>query len=328
MTAPIVLTCGEPAGIGLELSFQAWDVLHRELDFFLIADRRHVANIATDLPAVEISDPTETAAAMADGLPFMHHPFADPMTPGQPSRANAIGVIDVIRRAVDLVTDHKAAALCTNPIHKKALHDGANFGFPGHTEFLAHLGGVGRPVMMLTSPDLRVVPVTIHVALSQVPRLLTSELLSETLRITHEALQTTFAIAKPRIAVAGLNPHAGEGGAMGQDEIDMIAPVLASLNADGLNLTGPHSADTLFHAEARAHYDAAVCMYHDQALIPIKTLDFHGGTNITLGLPFIRTSPDHGTAFDLAGKGLANPSSLIAALRQAHSMASNAQEVG
>ncbi len=326
MIAPIALTCGEPAGIGLELSFRAWQVLRRELDFFLIADRRHVAQIATDLPAIEISDPSETAAAMAKGLPFLHHQFAETTTPGLPARANAIGVIKAIERAVSLVTSGQASAICTNPIHKKALHDGADFAFPGHTEFLAHLGGVARSVMMLTSPELRVVPTTIHVALSKVPDLLTAELLSETLRITHAALKTTFAIENPRIAVAGLNPHAGEGGAMGRDEIKLIAPLIARLNAEGLNLTGPHSADTLFHAEARVRYDAAVCMYHDQALIPIKTLDFHGGTNVTLGLPFIRTSPDHGTAFDLAGKGLANPSSLIAALRQAHSMAINASE--
>ncbi|NOX39962.1 MAG: 4-hydroxythreonine-4-phosphate dehydrogenase PdxA [Alphaproteobacteria bacterium] len=326
MTAPIALTCGEPAGIGLELSFWAWEVLRRDLDFFLIADRRHMAQTVTDLPAIEICDPSETAATMANGLPFLHHQFAETLMPGLPARANAIGVIDVIRRAVDLVRADQASAICTNPIHKKALHDGADFAFPGHTEFLAHLGGVARSVMMLTSPELRVVPATIHVALSKVPDLLTAELLSETLRITHAALKTTFAIENPRIAVAGLNPHAGEGGAMGQDEIKLIAPLIARLNAEGLNLTGPHSADTMFHAEARARYDAAVCMYHDQALIPIKTLDFHGGTNVTLGLPFIRTSPDHGTAFDLAGKGLANPSSLIAALRQAHSMAINASE--
>jgi 4-hydroxythreonine-4-phosphate dehydrogenase len=206
-------------------------------------------------------------------------------------------------------------------LHKKALKDGAGFAFPGHTEFLAHLAGVAHVVMMLASPKLRVVPVTIHIAVKDVPTALTPDLLEATIRITEAGLRRDFGIASPRLAVAGLNPHAGEGGAMGTEEITMIAPLLDRLRAEGFDLRGPASADTMFHARAREGYDVAICMYHDQALIPIKTLDFDGGVNVTLGLPFIRTSPDHGTAFDIAGKGIARPDSLIAALRLAAEMA-------
>ena len=237
--------------------------------------------------------------------------------PGQPDPRNAAAVIEVIARGVDLVMRGEASALTTAPIHKKALMDGAGFRFPGHTEYLAHLAGVERVVMMLACPDLRVVPTTIHIALADVPDALTPELLRDTIRITHAALRQDFGVTAPRIAVAGLNPHAGEGGAMGREEIDTITPVIEALRAEGLALSGPQSADTMFHAGARAGYDAAICMYHDQALIPIKTLDFDAGVNVTLGLPFVRTSPDHGTAFDIAGKGVADPSSTLAALRMA-----------
>ncbi len=215
----------------------------------------------------------------------------------------------------------RASALCTGPIHKKALYEGAGFAFPGHTEFLADLAGVSRVVMMLAAPGLRVVPVTIHMALSEVPGALNAGLLRDTIAITARALHERFGIGEPRLAVSGLNPHAGEGGAMGHEDAEVIAPVIEALRAKGMAITGPLPADTMFHADARARYDAAICMYHDQALIPLKTLDFHGGVNITLGLPFIRTSPDHGTALDIAGSGRANPASLIAALRMAHEMA-------
>ena len=204
---------------------------------------------------------------------------------------------------------------------QEALKDGAGFAFPGHTEFLAHLAGVDRVVMMLACDALKVVPVTIHIPIAEVPRTLTEDLLTDTIRITHEGLRRDFGLTAPRLAVAGLNPHAGEGGAMGDDEARLIAPVIARLRDEGLAITGPLPADTMFHPAARARYDAAICMYHDQALIPIKTLDFAGGVNVTLGLPFIRTSPDHGTAFDIAGQGKADPSSLIAALRMAREMA-------
>jgi 4-hydroxythreonine-4-phosphate dehydrogenase len=198
--------------------------------------------------------------------------------------------------------------------------EGAGFAYPGHTEYLAALGGVDEVVMMIASEQLRVVPATIHIALEEVPRALTPEKLRRVVEITHWGLRDRFGIAAPRIAISGLNPHAGEGGAMGRQELDWIAPLVAEMRAEGLDLRGPLPADTMFHAAARESYDAAVAMYHDQALIPIKTLDFDRGVNVTLGLPFVRTSPDHGTAFDIAGKGLANPSSMIEALKLAHRM--------
>lgn len=314
MTAPIALTCGEPAGIGPEIAAACWQALREDLPFFLIGDPAH---LPADLPVVEIAAPSEAAAAMAKGLPVLRHDFPAPATPGQPDPANAQGVIDVIARAVDLVQSGDAGAICTLPIHKKALKDGAAFAYPGHTEYLAALAGVENVVMMLACEELRVVPATIHIALSEVPQALTPEVLSETIRITEAALRRDFGLEQPRIAVAGLNPHAGEGGAMGEEELNWMNATIADLQAEGLDLTGPMSADTMFHARARAGYDAAVCAYHDQALIPIKTIGFDEGVNVTLGLPFIRTSPDHGTAFDIAGKGLANPSSTLHALRMA-----------
>ncbi|MFQ5438964.1 MAG: 4-hydroxythreonine-4-phosphate dehydrogenase PdxA [Paracoccaceae bacterium] len=320
MTAPVVLTCGEPAGVGPELSFSAWQTLRHDMVFFLIADLAQVARVASGRPFKEITDPQEAAAAMAHGLPVLNHRFPELVTPGQPMLENAPDVINVIRRGVDMVDCGKASAICTNPIHKKILKDGADFPFPGHTEFLAHLAGSERSVMMMTAPGLRVVPVTIHVPLSQVVDTLTPALLEETIRTVHEALVRDFGIENPRITVAGLNPHSGEGGTMGKEEKTLIGPVLHRLRADGHSIIGPLPSDTIFHAEARARYDVAICMYHDQALIPLKAIDFHGGVNVTLGLHFVRTSPDHGTALDIAGKGVANPSSLIAALRQAHEM--------
>ncbi len=320
MTAPIALSCGEPAGVGPEIAVTAWRQLGDSLPFFYIGDPRHLPDGA---PVVDIETPTEAADACRSGLPVLRHDFAAPATPGQPDPANAQGVIDVIARGVDLVQSGAAAALCTLPIHKKALKDGANFAYPGHTEYLAALASVERVVMMLACDALRVVPTTIHIAISEVPKQLTADLLADTIRITDSALRRDFGIAAPRLAVAGLNPHAGEGGAMGRKEIDLIIPVLDRLRSEGLSLDGPKSADTMFHPAARAQYDAAICMYHDQALIPIKTIDFASGVNVTLGLPFIRTSPDHGTAFDIAGKGLADPTSTIEALKMAAGMVAN-----
>ncbi|MEO5619400.1 MAG: 4-hydroxythreonine-4-phosphate dehydrogenase PdxA [Cypionkella sp.] len=315
---PIALTCGEPAGVGPEVAVAARLALGREVPFFWIGDPRHLP-AGTEI--AEIAEPREALSVAASVLPVLSHRFASLAQLGQPTPENARGVIEVIERAVALVQAGAASAVCTAPLHKKALKDGAGFAFPGHTEFLAHLAGVDRVVMLLASPLLRVVPVTIHVALSEVPQLLTEALLEDTLRITARGLQQDFGIVAPRIAVAGLNPHAGEGGSMGGEEIALISPVLERLRREGLTILGPMSADTMFHARARAGYDVAVCMYHDQALIPIKTLDFDGGVNVTLGLPFVRTSPDHGTAFDIAGKGIARPDSLIAALRLAAEMA-------
>ena len=318
MTLPIAMTCGEPAGIGPELAIAARRALRADLPFFWIGDPRHLPQGG----AIQIiQHPSEAPTVPPTHQPVLPHVFPATTTPGQPDPSNAQAVIDVIARAVTLVRDGQASAICTAPIHKKALQDGTGFAYPGHTEYLAHLGGDVPVVMMLASPSLRVVPVTIHIALSEVPMRLTPALLEQTIRLTHHGLIHDFAISAPRLAVAGLNPHAGEGGAMGHEEISLITPVLNRLRAEGINLTGPHSADTMFHPRARAQYDAAICMYHDQALIPIKTLDFDGGVNVTLGLPFIRTSPDHGTGLDIAGKGIARPDSTIAALRLAAQMA-------
>jgi len=313
---PIALTSGEPAGVGPEIAAKAWEALRGELDFFLIGDPGH---LPAGTPVAEIAAPGEAAAAMAQGLPVLARDFGAPRLPGQAQATHAPHVVAAIREAVALVRAGEAAAVCTNPIHKKALQDGAGFGFPGHTEFLADLAGVPRAVMMLACNALRVVPVTIHIPLAQVPDALTPELLEDTIRITEAALRA--GIARPRLAVAGLNPHAGEGGAMGHEEIEMIAPLIDRLRAEGLEIAGPLPADTMFHPQARARYDVAICQYHDQALIPIKTLDFAHGVNVTLGLGFVRTSPDHGTAFDIAGQGRADPASLIAALRMARDMA-------
>lgn len=315
---PVVLTCGEPAGIGPEIAARAWAALAPHVPIVWLGDPRH---LPADTPH-RIIETTAEAAAISDRvLPVLAHPFAGAATPGIPDPANAQGVIDVIARAVALVQSGDAAAICTAPIHKKALKDGAGFAYPGHTEFLAALAGGCDVVMMLASGQLRVVPATIHIPLAEVPRALTPALLRRTVEITHRALQTQFGIPAPRIALSGLNPHAGEGGTMGREELDWIAALVAQMNEEGYSLRGPLPADTMFHAAARAGYDAAVAMYHDQALIPIKTLDFDKGVNVTLGLPFIRTSPDHGTAFDIAGHGIANPSSMIEAIRMAHRMA-------
>ncbi len=315
---PIALSCGDPAGIGAEIALKARAMLGAGLPFFWIGDPAHLP--ASAVFSV-IEDPSQAASVPAASLPVLAHSFPRPATPGQPDPANAQGIIDVIARAVGLVQQGQASAICTLPINKKVLKDGAGFAFPGHTEYLAHLGGVSRVVMMLACPELRVVPATIHIALADVPRVLTPDLLEDTIRITDAGLRRDFGIARPRIAVAGLNPHAGEGGAMGWEETQWIGPLIARMAAEGFDLRGPMPPDTMFHKAARARYDVAVCMYHDQALIPIKTVDFDGGVNVTLGLPFIRTSPDHGTAYDIAGKGMASATSLVAALRMAQQMA-------
>ncbi|MEM6371633.1 MAG: 4-hydroxythreonine-4-phosphate dehydrogenase PdxA [Pseudomonadota bacterium] len=317
MSAPLIaVSCGEPAGIGPEIAAKAWAALRGEVAMVWIGDPRHLPD---DTPFTLIDTPAEARGAA--GLPVLAHAFAAPATPGRPDAQNAQGVIDAIARGVTLARSGAVHALCTAPIHKKVLIDGAGFAYPGHTEYLEALTDAPRAVMMLASDQLRVVPTTIHIALEAVPRSLTPDLLRHTIEITAQGLRTQFGIASPRITVAGLNPHAGEGGAMGTEELDWIAPLVSDMAARGLNVTGPLPADTLFHAAARARYDVVVCMYHDQALIPIKTLDFDRGVNVTLGLPIIRTSPDHGTAFDIAGQGCANPTSMIEALRLAARMA-------
>jgi 4-hydroxythreonine-4-phosphate dehydrogenase len=317
---------GEPAGIGGEIALLAWQRRKDGLPkFFSLDDPDRLAALARrlklDAPVAEIADPAEASAAFAHALPVLPVRLPCTVEPGKPDGRAASAVLASIERAVELVRAGKAAAVVTNPIHKETLLD-AGFAHPGHTEFLGELaGGTADPVMMLACDELRVVPVTIHIPLHQVMDAVTPARIVHCGKLTDAALRRRFGIAKPRIAVAGLNPHAGEGGHLGREEIDVVAPAIAELMRSGIGAFGPLAADSLFHPAARATYDAVLCMYHDQALIPIKTIDFDGGVNTTLGLPFVRTSPDHGTAFDIAGTDKANPASLIAALRLAAAMA-------
>ncbi|WP_337995888.1 4-hydroxythreonine-4-phosphate dehydrogenase PdxA [Oleispirillum naphthae] len=328
MTAPpLALSMGEPAGIGPDLILEAWRRARGGAipAFAAIADPAVLAararRLGLSLPIRPIAALAEAAEVFSAALPVLPVTAANPEVIGVPDPANAAAVTGAIRRGVELCQAGEAAALVTAPIHKAALA-AAGFPHPGHTDYLAELAGPGcRAVMMLACDALRVVPATVHCALAEVPARLAALPLAEIARIVLAALARDFGIAQPRLAVAALNPHAGEDGLMGDEEEDLIAPAIAALAAEGHAVAGPFPADTLFHAEARALYDAALCMYHDQALIPIKTLDFHGGVNVTLGLPFIRTSPDHGTALSLAGTGQARPDSLIAALRMADAMA-------
>lgn len=318
---PVAISCGEPAGIGPEVAASAWAVLAHEVPMLWLGDPRHLPE---GTPYRVVADPSEAVGPSPDALPVLAQDFGAPCRAGVADPAHAAHVINMIARGVALVQEGTALALCTAPIHKKALKDGANFAHPGHTEYLAALAGVEDVVMMLASDQLRVVPATIHIALEQVPLQLTPKSLRHVIEITHAGLRDLFAIAAPRLAIAGLNPHAGEGGTMGTQERDWITDLVTQMQGEGYTLSGPLPADTMFHAAARTRYDAAICMYHDQALIPIKTLDFDKGVNVTLGLPFIRTSPDHGTAFDIAGKGIANPTSMIEAIRMAHRMGHSA----
>ncbi|WP_071799028.1 4-hydroxythreonine-4-phosphate dehydrogenase PdxA [Natronohydrobacter thiooxidans] len=312
----LVMSSGDPSGIGPEIAVKA--CLAGAPRFVWLGDPAHLPDGAEWVEITSVSDAADVPGAV---LPVLRHDFPAAAIAGQPDPANAGAVVEVIARAVGLVQAGAASGVVTCPINKAALKSGAGFGFPGHTEFLADLAGGVPVVMMLACEGLRVVPATIHIPLAQVPRALTAGGLEQCLRITRAGLMRDFGIAAPRIAVAGLNPHAGEAGVMGREEIEVITPVLERLRAEGWAIDGPLPADTMFHAGARARYDVAICMYHDQALIPIKTIDFAGGVNVTLGLPFIRTSPDHGTAYGIAGKGLADATSLIAALNMAQDMA-------
>jgi len=323
--APLAVTMGEPAGIGGEIVLKAWQSARASLPpFFLIDDPARLAalakRLAWSLPLAPIAAPEEAIAAFPHGLPVL--PLAQPCAalPGKPSAANAPAVLESIRRAVELAQAGRASAVVTNPIHKKLLYN-AGFKHPGHTEFLAELTAAPLPVMMLATEALRVVPVTIHLALRDALAALTTDAIVAAGRVAADALKRDFGIQKPRLAVAGLNPHAGEDGALGREDIEIVAPAVAALRALGIDANGPLPADTMFHAAARANYDVALCMYHDQALIPLKTLGFEEGVDITLGLPIVRTSPDHGTAFDIAGTGRASATSLIAALKMAAEMA-------
>lgn len=311
---------GDPAGIGLDVTLEAWTSRTRlGLHPFVVygereALRQRALLLALDVPFVSVADPREAVAAFAQALPVL--------SPGSGSRGGADPVVSAIESATEAVARGEALALLTNPIAKASLGV-VPLEYPGHTAYLGLLaerfvgGGPYRPVMMLVADELKVVPATVHIALADVPRTLTRALLDHTIHTTAGALRQDFGIERPRIAVAGLNPHAGEQGLIGSEEASLIAPAIADAVRQGLDVSGPHSADALFYEEARRGYDAAIAMYHDQALIPLKTLAFDRGVNVTLGLPFVRTSPDHGTAYALAGTGKARASSFIAALQLA-----------
>ena len=328
---PLIVTMGDPAGVGPEIIAKAWPILATPpgplapvTPFAVIGDGDVLA--ALGAPVQQIFSPSEAAAVFSRAIPVLHHPAPAPVTPGQPDPLNAVAVADWIERAVDLVISGEGSGVVTAPIAKAPMY-ASGFRFPGHTEFIAELtadmpfSGTRGPVMMLTAKDLRACLVTIHVAIDQLPELVTAERVMRVARVVHESMKRDFGIKAPRLAMAALNPHAGEGGSIGLQEIEVLRPAAAALRAEGLNITDPLPADTLFHEEARARYDATVCLYHDQALIPVKTLDFWGGVNATLGLPIVRTSPDHGTGFDIAGKGIARADSFIAAVRLASEMA-------
>jgi 4-hydroxythreonine-4-phosphate dehydrogenase len=329
MARPLALTSGEPAGIGPDITIKAW-LRRNELKlppFYLLGDRDFLSDRAKALGLnVKLADvrAEEALAAFADALPVVATGQAATARPGQPDHTSADAALGSIRQAVADVIAGRAGAVVTNPIAKNVLYR-AGFTHPGHTEFLAELAATGghspQPVMMLWSPALVVVPVTIHLALRDAIARLSTELIVSTVRIVIADLKSRFRLANPRFAVSGLNPHAGEDGSLGSEDQTIVAPAIDILRGEGIQIRGPLPADTMFHDVARKTYDCAICMYHDQALIPVKTLAFEDAVNVTLGLPFIRTSPDHGTAFDIAGTGKANPSSLIAALRLAARMA-------
>ena len=317
---PLALTMGDPAGVGGEISVRAWQALRESGPCFVaLDDPERLARLGA--PVEVVGAPAGAAAVFGRALPVLPVCLAAPARAGEPDPANAPAVIASIERATMLAMRGDVGGVVTNPINKAALY-AAGFRHPGHTEFLAELTGVpGREVMMLACPVLRVVPVTIHLALRDAIAALTTEKIVAVGRATAAALRRDFGIAAPRLAVAGLNPHAGEGGALGSEDAAIVAPAVAALRLENIDASGPWSPDTMFTEAVRARYDAALCMYHDQALIPLKTLDRDGGVNVTLGLPIVRTSPDHGTAYDIAGKGVASPASLIAALRLAAELA-------
>jgi 4-hydroxythreonine-4-phosphate dehydrogenase len=325
--ARLALSLGDPAGIGPEITVKAWRALRRAGPaFVVVGDAKSLKAVdgADDIRVVETIG--EGVAVFASALPVIDIPLPAPATPGRPSPASSSLVIRWIETAARLAIGGQADALVTAPIAKAPLYD-AGFAFPGHTEFLGALAPppasetARGPVMMLAAADLRVSLVTIHEPLSRVPGLLTVGMIVNAGLVTANALRRDFGIERPRLAVAGLNPHAGEAGALGGEEIAIVAPAVRELRARGVDVSGPHPSDTLFHSEARARYDAALCLYHDQALIPVKMLDFWGGVNITLGLSIVRTSPDHGVGYDIAGRGVARPDSLIAAVKLAAAIA-------
>ncbi len=328
MTArPLALTLGDPAGVGPEIIVKAWRALQGSgPGFLVIGDAATLAAACGGASVQTVAAPDQAGAVFATAIPVLDIPLAAPARPGRPDPRAAAAIIGWIDTAVSLALSGAVAGVVTAPIAKAPLYE-AGFKFPGHTEFLGHLtaaapfDGVRGPVMMLAATDLKVTLVTVHEPLAAVSAKLSHDAIVEAGLVTVEALQRDFGIEKPRLAVAGLNPHAGESGTIGREEAEIVSPAIKTLRRLGIDARGPYPSDTLFPAEVRATYDAALCLYHDQALIPIKMLDFWGGVNVTLGLPIVRTSPDHGTAFDIAGQGIARPDSLIAAIRMADQIA-------
>ena len=326
---PIAVSLGDPAGIGPEVVGKCWD--HRDRfglpPFVAIGDPRSLAAV-WDGPIATIDDPVEADSAFDVGLPILPMGSVDGDIPGHPSVAGAHCSLDALELAVGLARSGSAAAVVTGPVSKQQLY-AIGFAHPGQTEFVAERCGVapGNVAMMLAGPSLRTVPVTTHVPLDRVSSMLSPNLIENRGRAALRGLQRNFGIADPRLAISGLNPHAGEGGALGREEIDLIIPAIEALRAEGWRVTGPHPADTMFHTAARGQYDAALCMYHDQALIPLKALHFEEGVNITLGLPIVRTAPDHGTAFDIAGQDRADPRAMAAAMRMAAECATHRSAV-
>jgi 4-hydroxythreonine-4-phosphate dehydrogenase len=322
---PLAVALGDPAGIGPEVVAKAWAarVERRLAPFFAVGDARSIGAV-WDGPTIRISQPEDAAAHFADALPVIEVEDAGEISPGQPNMPGARCSLDSLELAAGLARSGAAGGLVTGPVSKAQLYS-VGFVHPGQTEFVAERCGVGADnvAMMLAGPTLRTVPVTTHVALRDVPELLTTELILSKIRTTERGLVRNFGIAHPRLALAGLNPHAGEQGALGREEIDIIAPAVELARAEGIDIIGPLPADTMFHARARARYDAAICLYHDQALIPLKALHFDEGVNLTLGLPIVRTAPDHGTAFEIAGKNIADPGAMIAAIELAAFCAAN-----
>ncbi|MBA4011650.1 MAG: 4-hydroxythreonine-4-phosphate dehydrogenase PdxA [Phenylobacterium sp.] len=328
---PLALTLGDPAGVGPEIVVKAWNQLrHEGPAFMVVGDAQSVASASgANMRTVRrVTTPKEAVAVFSEALPVLDIPLRSPVIAGQPSATAAQAIIRWIETAVGLALSGAVSGVVTAPIAKAPLY-AAGFGFPGHTEFLGELTagapyeGARGPIMMLAVQGLRTTLVTVHEPISKVGTLLSIDAIVNAGLVTAQALRRDFGISEPRLAVAGLNPHAGEDGTIGREDVEIIAPAVTALRAQGVNATGPTPADSLFHEAARARFDAAVCMYHDQALIPVKMLDFWGGVNVTLGLPIVRTSPDHGTAFDIAGRGLARPDSLIAAIRMADEIAAH-----
>ncbi len=319
VAAPLAISIGDPSGIGPEIIAGAWARRHDHglPPFLAIGDARSIREV-WDGPIAPLSDPAEAAAAFADALPLIQVDDPGDIVPGQPNLAGARCALDSLELACGLARQGMASGLVTGPVSKSQL-GAIGFNYPGQTEFVAERCGVlaSNAVMMLAGPTLRTVPLTVHVPLADVPRLVTADLIVTRARITARALARDFGIAAPRLAIAGLNPHAGESGTLGREEVEIIRPAIETLRAEGHDVIGPLAADTMFHPKARTRYDVALCLYHDQALIPLKALHFDDGVNVTLGLPIVRTSPDHGTAFDIAGKGLATPTAMIAAIRMA-----------